>query len=207
KLGEGLPWERIRQRRDLGRHLNPVTERQDLFDQNCHRVYALLENRAGETLDLRREPSALRDRYGRTTAGQSLLMARRLVEAGVSLVTVNWEDETKIDGVNTCWDTHQGNFPKLKNLLCPMFDQVFPAFINDLAERGLLETTLVVALGEFGRTPKLGQFTQSANTKPGGRDHWPHAFTALLAGGGVRGGQVYRSAPPPPGPVAPPTAT
>src|SRR4029450_13016842 len=72
------------------------------------------------------------------------------------------------------------------------FDRVFPAFLNDLAERGLLETTLVVAVGEFGRTPKLGQFTQSANTKPGGRDHWPHAFTALLAGGGVRRGQADR---------------
>jgi uncharacterized protein (DUF1501 family) len=123
--------------------------------------------------------------------GQGLLLARRLVEAGVSLVTVNWQDETKVDGVNTCWDTHQNNFAKLKDLLCPVFDRAFPAFLEDLHERGLLETTLVVALGEFGRTPKLGQFTQSSNTRKTGRDHWPHAFTALLAGGGVRGGQVY----------------
>jgi uncharacterized protein (DUF1501 family) len=79
----------------------------------------------------------------------------------------------------------------LKDLLCPIFDQAFPAFIEDLAVRGLLETTLVVAVGEFGRTPKLGQFTQSTNTQKTGRDHWPHAFTAILAGGGVRGGQVY----------------
>jgi uncharacterized protein (DUF1501 family) len=70
-------------------------------------------------------------------------------------------------------------------------DQAFPAFIADLDERGLLETTLVVAVGEFGRTPKLGQFTQSSNTKKSGRDHWPHAFTAILSGGGIRGGQVY----------------
>jgi hypothetical protein len=118
-------------------------------------------------------------------------LARRLVEAGVGLVTVNWQDETKIDGTNTCWDTHQDNFAKLKNLLCPIFDQAFPAFLEDLQVRGLLETTLVVAVGEFGRTPKLGQFTQSSNTRKSGRDHWPHAFTALLAGGGVRGGQVY----------------
>jgi uncharacterized protein (DUF1501 family) len=143
--------------------------------------------------DLRREPDRVRERYGRTTVGQSLLMARRLVEAGVSLVTVNWQDETKIDGTNTCWDTHQDNFAKLKSLLCPTFDRAFPAFIADLAERGLLDTTLVVAVGEFGRTPKLGQFTQSSNTRKTGRDHWPHAFTALLAGGGVRGGQVYGS--------------
>lgn len=123
--------------------------------------------------------------------GQSLLMARRMVEAGVPLITVNWEDQTKIDGVNTCWDTHQDNFPKLKNLLCPLFDQAFPALVEDLAERGLLETTLVVAVGEFGRTPHMGQFSQSSNTRKTGRDHWPQAFTALLAGGGVRGGQVY----------------
>jgi Protein of unknown function (DUF1501) len=103
----------------------------------------------------------------------------------------NWQDETKTDGVNTCWDTHQQNFSKLKNLLCPIMDRAFSAFIADLADRGLLETTLVVALGEFGRTPKMGQFTQSANTQNTGRDHWPHAFTALLAGGGVRGGQIY----------------
>src|SRR5439155_18079067 len=112
---------------------------------------------ASEVLDLRREPEATRQRYGQTAAGQSLLLARRLVEAGVSLVTVNWQDETKIDGVNTCWDTHQNNFPKLKNLLCPIFDRAFSAFLEDLRERGLLETTLVVALGEFGRTPRIGQ--------------------------------------------------
>jgi hypothetical protein len=161
------------------------------WDANCRSVYELLENQASAVLDLRREPEAVRERYGPTTVGQSLLLARRLIETGVSLVSVNWQDETKIDGTNTCWDTHQNNFAKLKDLLCPRFDRAFPAFIEDLHERGLLETTLVVAVGEFGRTPKLGQFTQSSNTRKTGRDHWPHAFTALLAGGGVRGGQVY----------------
>ena len=112
------------------------------------------------------------------------------------LVTVNWQDETIIDGVNTCWDTHQQNFPKLKNLLCPLFDRAFSTFIADLHERGLLETTMVVALGEFGRTPKIGQFTQSSNTQSTGRDHWPHAFTAVAAGGGIRGGQVYGATTP-----------
>jgi hypothetical protein len=198
KLIDEVPWDRIRQRRDLlGRIETPAAGRvaaspvAEPFDLNSRSVYSLLENRAGEVFDLRREPTAVRERYGNTTVGQSLLMARRLVEAGVSLITVNWEDETKIDGVNTCWDTHQNNFPKLKNLLCPLFDRAFPTFIEDLHERGLLETTLVVALGEFGRTPKMGQFTQSNNTQKTGRDHWPNAFTALLAGGGVRGGQVY----------------
>jgi hypothetical protein len=197
RLSDDVPWHRVDARRGLLDRLQtagvavPSTLAVDAFDMNRQNVYALLQNRAGDVFDLRREPAATRERYGMTAAGQSLLMARRLVEAGVSLVTVNWEDETKIDGVNTCWDTHQENFPKLKNLLCPIFDRAFPAFIEDLHERGLLETTLVVALGEFGRTPKMGQFTQSNNTKKSGRDHWPHAYTALLAGGGVRGGQVY----------------
>jgi hypothetical protein len=183
------PAARTRRRSD-SESLAPVRELVEPFDLNARNAYSLLENRAGEAFDLRREPPQVRERFGPTTIGQSLLMARRLVEAGVSLVTVNWEDETKIDGVNTCWDTHQDNFAKLKNLLCPTFDQAFPAFIEDLHERGLLETTLVVAVGEFGRTPKLGQFTQSSNTRKTGRDHWPNAFTAILAGGGVRGGQV-----------------
>lgn len=166
------------------------------FDADRGHVYELLGRRAGEVFDLRRESDRMRDRYGRTTVGQSLLLARRLVEAGVSLVTVNWQDETKIDGTNTCWDTHQDNFDKLKTLLCPTFDRAFPAFVQDLHDRGLLDTTLVVAVGEFGRTPKLGQFTQSSNTRKTGRDHWPHAFTAVLAGGGVRGGQVYGATTP-----------
>lgn len=160
-------------------------------DRDYDRAFSLLENRAGQAFDLRGEPRKLRDRYGKSKIAQSFLLARRLVEAGVSLVTVNWEDPTKIDGVNTCWDTHQQNFPKLKNLLCPMFDQCFSAFLQDLHDRGLLETTLVVAVGEFGRTPQMGLVTQSNNTQKTGRDHWPNAFTALLAGGGVRGGQAY----------------
>ncbi len=192
-LGDGLSLERLRRRRDLLGRLDRTTgaTAADLFAGHRDNAYALLESRAGEVFDLRREPPAVRERYGQTTVGQSLLLARRLVEAGVSLVTVNWQDETKTDGVNTCWDTHHSNFAKLKDLLCPIFDRAFTAFVEDLHQRGLLETTLVVAVGEFGRTPKLGQFTQSSNTRKTGRDHWPHAFTALLAGAGVRGGQVY----------------
>jgi hypothetical protein len=192
RLADDVPLDRLHRRRGLLRQLQapglPVPES---LDAGCRSAYALLENRASAVLDLRREPEAVRAKYGQTEVGQSLLLARRLVEVGVSLVTVNWMDETKIDGVNTCWDTHQNNFAKLKDLLCPLFDRAFPTFIQDLDERGLLGTTLVVAVGEFGRTPKLGQFTQSSNTRKTGRDHWPHAFTALLAGGGVRGGQVY----------------
>lgn len=186
---EGLTFSRMQDRRDLLRRISPDAD--EALERNRERVYAMLRNRVGEVLDLRREPDKLREQYGRTTVGQSLLLARRLVEAGVSLVTVNWQDQTTIDGANTCWDTHQNNFAKLKDLLCPIFDRAFPAFVEDLHQRGLLESTLVVALGEFGRTPRMGQFTQSSNTRKTGRDHWPHCFTALLAGGGVRGGQIY----------------
>ncbi len=170
---------------------SPIRPASAAYDADRHNVHDLLGNRSGDVFDLRREPERIRERYGRTSVGQSLLLARRLIEAGVSLVTVNWQDETKTDGANTCWDTHKDIFTKLKSLLCPTFDRAFPAFLNDLGERGLLDTTLVVAVGEFGRTPKLGQFTQSSNTRKTGRDHWPHAFTALVAGGGVHGGQVY----------------
>jgi hypothetical protein len=193
-LPANVAGDRLAARRSLLDHIEKdsgVRPPAESFAGDRSAVFELLGNRAGEVFDLRREPERVREKYGRTTVGQSLLMARRLVEAGVSLVTVNWQDETKIDGANTCWDTHADNFAKLKTLLCPIFDRAFPAFIQDLHDRGLLETTLVVAVGEFGRTPKLGQFTQSNNTRKTGRDHWPHAFTAVLTGGGVRGGRVF----------------
>lgn len=148
------------------------------------------------------EPESLKERYGATRFGQSLLLARRLVESGISLVTVNWDDDTKYDKVSPHWDTHHNNFAKLRNDLCPPFDRAFAAFIEDLQQRGLLETTLVVALGEFGRTPHIGVVTQNGMTEKTGRDHWPHAFTTLLAGGPVRGGQVYGATNPTGGYVA-----
>ena len=198
KLDVNLPFERITERRRLLNQLQTGQSDQPFskevtgrFDRHREQAVSLLKHRAGDVLDLERESTKTREAYGKTTVGQSLLMARRLVEAGVSLVTVNWEDETKISDSNTCWDTHENNFSKLKDLLCPIFDQAFPAFLQDLDDRGLLETTLVVAVGEFGRTPRLGQFTQSSNTKKTGRDHWPHAFTAILAGGGVPAGHAY----------------
>jgi len=198
KLDENLPFDRITERRRLLAELKTIESERPFskevtssFDRHRAQALSLLKHRAGDVLDLERESVKTREAYGETKVGQSLLMARRLVESGVSLVTVNWEDETKIDGTNTCWDTHQDNFSKLKTLLCPIFDQAFPTFLQDLDDRGLLETTLVVAVGEFGRTPRLGQFTQSSNTKKTGRDHWPNAFTAVLAGGGVPAGHAY----------------
>ncbi len=198
ELAEDVSSDRFLQRRQLLEQVErhgaiPGDRNLDVAirQRDTTRAFDFLERQAGRAFNLSREPRTVRDAYGDTRIGQSLLLTRRLIEAGVPLVTVNWLDPTKIDGVNTCWDTHQRNFPKLTNLLCPMFDQCFTAFMDDLDQRGLLETTLVVAVGEFGRTPKLGEVTQSTNTKSTGRDHWPHAFTALVAGGGVRGGQVH----------------
>lgn len=198
QLSDALPAERLDYRKELLHQLRRTDAGNEFrglvpesIERHRERAHALLRNKAGEIFDVKREPDRVRDAYGRTMVGQSLLMARRLVEAGVSLVTVNWEDETKISGTNTCWDTHEDNFNKLKTLLCPIFDQAFPTFIADLHDRGLLETTLVVAVGEFGRTPRLGQFTQSSNTRKTGRDHWPGVFTAIVAGGGIRGGQIH----------------
>ncbi|MAT15504.1 MAG: hypothetical protein CMJ46_09580 [Planctomyces sp.] len=162
------------------------------LDKNYDTAWQLIRNAAdSNAFSINREPEPLRERYGKTKFGQSLLMARRLVENGIPLVTVNWDDDSKFDKVSPHWDTHHDNFKKLKDGLCPVFDRAYSALIADLADRGLLESTLVVALGEFGRTPRIGLVTQNGMTEPTGRDHWPHAFTALLAGGGVRGGQVY----------------
>ena len=128
---------------------------------------------------IEREDPKLRDRYGRHIHGQCLLLARRLIEAGVGLVTVNWHN----DGQNF-WDTHGDNFNQLKNRLMPPADQGFSALLEDLAARGLLDETLVVWVGEFGRTPRINR----ANS---GREHWPHCYSAVLAGAGVRGGSVH----------------
>ncbi|MBX3440069.1 MAG: DUF1501 domain-containing protein [Planctomycetaceae bacterium] len=183
---------------------DPRTTQQTLMTESHFRAASELVERteAAGVLDLSREPASIRERYGLTKFGQSLLMARRLIEAGVSLITVNWDDDSKFDKVSPHWDTHHDNFAKLKSNLCPPFDRGLAAFVADLQERGLLETTLVVALGEFGRTPKIGLVTQNGMTEPTGRDHWPHAFTALAAGGGVRGGQVYGATTPNGGYVA-----
>ena len=194
----GYGGERLTARKRLRAQLDGVRPREiegnrsQLMGQQYGEAFGMLEaGRAADAFHLEGESPALRDRYGRTKFGQSLLAARRLVEAGVSLVTVNWDDDSRFDKVSPHWDTHHLNFSKLKENLAPPFDRAFSAFLADLANRGLLDDTLVVVTGEFGRTPKIGVVTQNGMTEKTGRDHWPHAFTVLLAGGGVRGGQVY----------------
>lgn len=153
------------------------------------RAFALLTTpRTREAFDISREPASVRERYGRNIVGQSTLLARRLIEAGVPFVTV-YSPVQRIEGVS--WDTHRDNFPLLKNKLLPPADQSFSALLEDMGQRGLLEETLVIWMGEFGRTPKVG-YTQSNNTNNvNGRDHHPHCYTILLAGAGVSAGSYF----------------
>ena len=154
------------------------------FDGLRDRAFSLLTAGAvRKAFEIEREDPKLRDRYGRHMFGQSLLLARRLVEAGVPIVQANM-------GHMNQWDTHNANCPTLKNHLLPPLDRGVSALLEDLHARGLLEETLVVMVGEFGRTPKLGRDNGGNITNTTGRDHWSGAFSALFAGGGVRGGQV-----------------
>lgn len=154
------------------------------------RAFELLSSAAGgSAFKLDEEPDSVRDRYGRHPHGQSVLQARRLIERGVPLVTVYWPSEG-IKNVSVYWDTHSRNFVDLKQRLMPPADQAFSALLDDLEERGLLDETLVVWTGEFGRTPKVGQRNSDAGAGADGRDHWPGCFSAVLAGGGIRGGRV-----------------
>jgi uncharacterized protein (DUF1501 family) len=139
--------------------------------------------------DLKREPVRLRERYGMHKYGQSLMLARRLIEAGVRLVTVYWGG--RLNNPLGYWDTHTDLADRLRDELLPPFDQCFSAFLSDLNARGLLETTLVACLGEFGRTPRIGQFTGNGASATG-RDHWPYCYSMLVAGGaaGAAGGRV-----------------
>lgn len=151
------------------------------MSQLKQRAFGLLgSSRSRQAFDLVNESPATRDGYGRHKFGQTMLLARRLVQAEVPLITINW---SKLNADQ--WDTHKANYPTLRNKLLPPFDQGMAAFLNDLNGRGLLDTTLVVCLGEFGRTPKIN--------KDAGRDHWPDCYSVLLAGGGIKRGFVYGS--------------
>lgn len=155
------------------------------------RAFMLLHSSSGgSAFNLEQESAALRDRYGRNPHGQSVLQARRLIERGVPLVTVFWPSDG-IKNVSVYWDTHSRNFRDLKTRLMPAADLAFSALLDDLHARGLLDETLVVWTGEFGRTPRVGQRNSDAGAGHDGRDHWPNCFTSVLAGAGIRGGQVY----------------
>ncbi|MCE9532272.1 MAG: DUF1501 domain-containing protein [Planctomycetes bacterium] len=149
---------------------NHHVESLDVFQRKAFEL--MTSPAAKKAFDIHSEPAKLRDAFGRNSLGQSCLMARRLVEAGVRCVTIDHSN----------WDTHDGNFRTLKDSLLPQFDPAISSLFRDLKERGMLETTLVVVTGEFGRTPRIN--------KNAGRDHWGPSFTVLVGGGGVKGGRV-----------------
>jgi hypothetical protein len=157
----------------------------DLYDSQAQRAYGLLSSGAARSaFDLKREPARTMEEYGPGSWARCLVLARRLVEAGARLVHVNWPREKGDEAVtNPLWDTHAQNADRLQNVLCPQFDVGFSALVNDLDRRGLLDETLVVAIGEFGRSPRIN--------RDGGREHWGHVFSFAMAGAGIAGAQVY----------------
>ena len=153
-----------------------VSSTADDMDQFRERAAHILQSEtAAEAFELSKEPDSVRDRYGRHQWGQSHLLARRLIESGTRFVTT-------VNGPSIIWDTHKDNDKRLRDVLVPPMEQAYAALIDDLDERGLLDSTLVVWMGEFGRTPKINA--------DAGRDHWPGCYSVVLAGGGIRGGQV-----------------
>ncbi len=188
QLPANLTPERLGHRRTLLHALNGARLQADSLrglDEHRDQAFAMLTDpSAARMFDLSLERDAVKDRYGRTRFGQSCLLARRLVEHGVPFIQVNWADhvEAEEDSGDGGWDHHYRNFQIMQDRHAPWLDQAYAALIADLRERGLLERTLVVAVGEFGRTPRI-------NDKAG-RDHWEHCYSALAAGGGIRGGRV-----------------
>jgi hypothetical protein len=189
ELAADVSLDRFGQRRSLLEQIE--TQRRQIesapgpivYSGQQHQAFDLLASpRSRASCDLSREPEEVRDRYGRSQFGQSTLLARRLIEAGVEFVQVNWFRGADEPSDAPCWDSHANETKRLRENLLPPFDKAYSALLTDLQDRGLLEETLVVCLAEFGRTPKF-------NARAG-RDHWGHVFSIALAGGGIRGGQV-----------------
>ena len=190
-LPEDIPPLRLSARRELLAQVETHAGRlgEQLAAQNHDRAVrealdVLLSGTTRGAFALEQETAAVRDRYGRSKWGQSVLLARRLVEAGVRMVFVNWPREPgDLSAGNPLWDTHAANDSRMKDVLCPVFDLGYTALIDDLDQRGLLAETVVVAVGEMGRTPRFNA--------AGGRDHWGNVFSFVLAGAGIRRAQVY----------------
>lgn len=177
-LAEGLTPGRLDGRRSLLARMNGTggASAGSAFDGQQESAFSLVTSPAVQrAFDLSQEPASVRDRYGRHTWGQSHLLARRLIESGCRFVTT-------VNGPSIVWDTHEDNFPRLSDRLVPPMQCAYAALLDDLEERGLLDSTLVLWMGDFGRTPTI-------NARAG-RDHWPQCYTMVLAGGGIRGGQV-----------------
>ena len=189
RLAADVTLDRLSERRTLLSQLElqwrqlEHARRYEKYGGEQRQVFDLLTTaRARNACDLNLEPEATRDRYGRNQFGQSVLLARRLVEADVQFVQVNWFRGPEEPSDSPCWDSHSHETDRLKTVLLPPLDLALSALLEDLRQSGRLDETLVVCLAEFGRTPKF-------NSRAG-RDHWGHVFSIALAGGGIRGGQV-----------------
>jgi hypothetical protein len=181
-LPMGVDWSRMDRRRSLLAVVDEEFRRLDTtgisesMDAYYQTAFTLMHSaQAKKAFQIEQEPDGMREKYGRTSLGQGVLLARRLVEAGVRFVTVS-------RGFNT-YDHHKNIFPLLQNVFLPELDRAYSALLEDLHQRGMLDSTIVIVTGEFGRTPEI-----NAN---GGRDHWPTAFSLVIAGGGITGGRVY----------------
>lgn len=180
-LPDGVTAGRLAERKSLlkgvGSRTLPIdtATAREIDVYNAKAFSMVTSSKVREAFDLSREPRRVRDRYGRHTWGQSHLLARRLVETGVPFVTT-------VNGRSIVWDTHENNFNRMKDKLVPPMERAFTALLDDLSERGLLDSTMVIWMGDFGRTPVIN--------KKAGRDHWPKCYSVVLAGGGIRGGQV-----------------
>jgi len=197
-LRQGIDQNRMERRATLLQKVDaqmPVIEKAvseyALNDYDKKALELVISGRARNAFDLEKEKPELRDKYGRHTFGQSLLLARRLIEAGTRVVQINWPAVANGDPNTDAWDTHAANFGPLKNLHCPKLDSGLPALLEDLDSRGMLKDTLVLAIGEFGRSPKMGVSTSGNTNSPDGRDHWPYCYTGLIAGAGIQRGAVY----------------
>jgi hypothetical protein len=177
-LADDVTPQRIHDRHSLLDRLNrpSSTSFERTYELNRSKAFSLVSaDQVRQAFDLSREPTSVRERYGRHSWGQSHLLARRLIESGVRFVTT-------VNGPSITWDTHKDNFNQMKKRLVPPMERAYAALLEDLSERGLLDSTLVVWMGDFGRTPLIN--------KDAGRDHWPYCYSMVLAGGGIRGGQV-----------------
>jgi uncharacterized protein (DUF1501 family) len=160
------------------------------LDEYYDRALNLIASgRARDAFEIDREPKEVRDLYGRTTFGQSCLLARRLVEAGTRVVEVVWPKVANSD--NHSWDHHVDLPKRMRDQSAPMLDAGLSALIFDLDRRGMLEETMVIAVGEFGRSPQRGVSTSGNGNSADGRDHWPYCYTGLIAGGGIKRGYVH----------------
>jgi uncharacterized protein (DUF1501 family) len=169
--------------------IEKAVENYNLDEYYKQAMNLIVSGRAREAFDLNQEPDKLRDRYGRNTFGQSCLLARRLVEAGTRVVELIWPKVANSD--RHSWDVHVGLNDRMKKESGPMLDTGLSALFEDLDSRGLLAETLVVAIGEFGRSPQKGVSTSGNGNSADGRDHWPYCYTSVIGGAGIKRGYVH----------------